>query len=66
MDDRDVHRVSMTVLRDGYLDGAYPRVGETITVDARLVEQLELAGFAVRIGGTAPAGAVSPRPKERK
>jgi hypothetical protein len=41
-------RVSMTVLRDGYYDGAYPRAGDTITVEAGLVESLEVAGFAMR------------------
>jgi len=41
-------RVSMTVLRDGYWDGQYPRAGDTITVEAALVEQLEVAGFAMR------------------
>jgi hypothetical protein len=41
--------VSMTVLRDGYWDGQYPRAGDTITVEARLVEQLEMAGFAMRV-----------------
>jgi hypothetical protein len=41
-------RVSMTVRRDGYWDGQYPRVGDVITVEAGLVEQLELAGFAMR------------------
>jgi hypothetical protein len=57
--------VTMTVLRDGYFDGAYPRAGDTITVDAKLVEQLELAGFATRTSETAPARAVSARSKER-
>jgi hypothetical protein len=38
----------MTVLRDGYYDGAYPRAGDTITVEAGLVESLEVAGFAMR------------------
>ena len=55
--------VQMTVLRDGYFDVSYPRAGATITVDARLVEQLELAGFATRVIETAPARAVSIRPK---
>jgi hypothetical protein len=41
-------RVSMTVLRDGFWDGQYPRAGDTITVEASLVEQLEVAGFAMR------------------
>lgn len=38
----------MTVLRDGYWEGQYPRRGDTITVEASLVESLELAGFAMR------------------
>ncbi len=41
--------VPMAVLRDGYWNGQYPRAGETITVDASLVEQLEMAGFARRV-----------------
>jgi hypothetical protein len=41
-------QVTMTVRRDGYWDGQYPRAGDTITVDANHVEQLELAGFATR------------------
>jgi hypothetical protein len=41
-------RVSMTVLRDGYWDGQYPRAGDVITVEAGLVESLEVAGFAMR------------------
>jgi hypothetical protein len=45
--------VLMTVLRDGYYDGAYPRAGDTITVDAGLVEALEVAGFAMRCAGDA-------------
>ena len=40
--------VPMTVLRDGYWDGQYPRAGDTITVDPSLVASLELAGFAMR------------------
>jgi hypothetical protein len=40
--------VSMTVLRDGYWDGQYPRAGDVITVDAGVVESLEIAGFAIR------------------
>jgi hypothetical protein len=40
--------VTMTVLRDGYWNGQYPRAGDTITVEAALVEQLEVAGFAMR------------------
>jgi hypothetical protein len=42
-------RVTMIVRRDGYFDGAYPRAGETITVEAQHVEQLELTGFAMRV-----------------
>ena len=33
--------VPMTVLRDGYWDGQYPRAGDTITVDPSLVDSLE-------------------------
>ena len=40
--------VTMTVLRDGYWDGQYPRAGDTITVDPALVQSLEIAGFAMR------------------
>ena len=40
--------VPMTVLRDGYWDGQYPRAGETITVDPALVDTFERAGFAMR------------------
>jgi hypothetical protein len=40
--------ITMTVLRDGYWNGQYPRAGDTITVEAALVEQLEVAGFAMR------------------
>jgi hypothetical protein len=42
--------VTMTVLRDGYWDGQYPRAGDTITVDPAVVDPaaLEMAGFAVR------------------
>jgi hypothetical protein len=62
-----IDRVKMTVLRDGYFNGAYPRTGETITVEAKHVEQLELAGFAVRIAPeAAPPGAVSGRTKGAK
>jgi len=57
--------VKMKVLRDGYWDGAYPRAGDTITVADELVEQLEVAGFAMRDPDTAPPRAVSPRPKDR-
>jgi len=41
-------QVAMTVLRDGYWEGRYPRRGDTITVEASLVASLELAGFATR------------------
>ena len=44
----------MTVLRDGYWDGQYPRVGDTITVDPALVGSLEAAGFAMRSAPVAP------------
>lgn len=58
------NRVAMIVLRDGYFDGAYPRVGETITVDHKLVEPLEQSGFAMRVTETTAAPVVSaPRAK---
>ena len=44
----DDTRIPMTVLRDGYWEGQYPRAGAVITVPAGYVEQLELAGFAQR------------------
>ena len=46
--------VTMTVLRDGYWDGQYPRVGDTITVDPSLVGSLEAAGFAMRSAPVEP------------
>jgi hypothetical protein len=48
--------VTMTVLRDGYWDGQYPRAGDTITVDPAVVDpaSLELAGFAIRQAADAP------------
>jgi len=49
-------RVLMTILRDGYWDGQYPRAGDTIEVEPGLVEQLEMAGFAIRQAETAAAG----------
>jgi hypothetical protein len=62
-----IDRVKMTVLRDGYFNGAYPRTGDTITVETKYVEQLEQVGFAVRIAPeAAPAGAVSGRTKGAK
>ena len=39
----------MTVRRDGYYNGEYPRVGSTIAVDdPELVKTFEIAGFAER------------------
>jgi hypothetical protein len=54
--------VAMTVLRDGYWDGQYPRAGETITVDADVVAQLEGAGFAMRQTPASPAAEPATRP----
>jgi hypothetical protein len=54
--------VTMTVLRDGYWEGQYPRAGDTITVDAALVEQLEGAGFAMRQAAAPSAADPAPRP----
>jgi hypothetical protein len=50
----------MTVLRDGYWDGQYPRAGDTITVEAHVVEQLEVAGFAMRCAVDALPPRVAP------
>jgi hypothetical protein len=36
----------MTVLRDGYFDGAYRRPGDVIEVEEAWIESLELARFA--------------------
>jgi len=55
--------VRMKVLRDGYWDGQYPRAGDTIAVEDKHVEQLEVAGFAMRDPEAAPPRAGSPRPK---
>jgi hypothetical protein len=56
-------QVVMTVLRDGYWDGQYPRAGDTITVDDSLVHSLEVAGFAMRQAADPPAAApAAPRP----
>jgi hypothetical protein len=52
--------VRMTVLRDGYWNGAYPRAGDTITVEAGLVESLEVAGFAMRCSVDALPPRVAP------
>ena len=57
--------VTMTVLRDGYWEGQYPRAGDTITVDAAFVEQLEGAGFAMR-QAAAPPAADDPAPRPAK
>jgi hypothetical protein len=60
-------RVSMTVLRDGYYDGAYPRAGDTITVEAGFVEALEVSGFAMRCAVDAiPPRTVATSPTGRK
>lgn len=40
--------VTMRVLRDGYYNGAYPRTGDVIVVDAKHVDALEESKFAVR------------------
>lgn len=40
--------IAMTILRDGYWNGQYPRAGDTILVEAGYVESLEVAGFAMR------------------
>jgi hypothetical protein len=50
----------MTVLRDGYWEGQYPRAGDVITVEAGLVEQLEVAGFAMRCAVDAVPPRVGP------
>jgi hypothetical protein len=55
-------RVAMTVLRDGYYDGLYPRAGDTITVEPGLVEALEVSGFAMRQAAAPPAADPAPRP----
>jgi hypothetical protein len=52
--------VPMTVLRDGYWDGQYPRQGDTIMVEAGLVESLEVAGFAMRCSADARPPRVAP------
>ena len=54
----------MTVLRDGYWDGQYPRAGDTITVDPSLVQSLEVAGFAMRTPD--PVGSAPKLPKGSK
>ena len=54
--------VTLTVLRDGYFNCAYARVGDAITVDDEWVEQLELAGFAMRQAAALPAADPSARP----
>jgi hypothetical protein len=53
-----MQNVRMTVLRDGYYDGAYPRAGETIIVEGGFVEALEVSGFAMRCA----VDAIPPRP----
>jgi hypothetical protein len=59
--------VTMTVLREGYFDGAYPRAGDTITVEPGLVEQLEMAGFAMRCAVDAvPPRVAATQPTGRK
>ena len=40
-------RIAMTVQRDGYWEGQYPRVGDTILVDPEHVETLVTAQFAI-------------------
>jgi hypothetical protein len=53
-------QVVMTVLRDGYWDGQYPRQGDTIMVEAGLVDSLEVAGFAMRCSADARPPRVVP------
>jgi hypothetical protein len=49
-------RISMTVLRDGYWEGAYARPGDVIAVDPEWVDALEVAGFAMREAAPTMAG----------
>jgi hypothetical protein len=56
-------RIAMTVQRDGYWDGQYPRAGDIILVEPEHVPTLELAKFAVVV----PSASDAPRTlKEKK
>jgi hypothetical protein len=54
--------VVMTVLRDGYWNGAYPRRGDTIIVEPEWVKQLEQNEFAVQQRDEPPR----PEPRAKK
>jgi hypothetical protein len=51
--------VTMEVVRDGYWDGQYPRVGDLITVPFDLAAVFEVNGFAVRREADTPAATPS-------
>jgi len=56
--------VSMRVLRAGYFNGVYPRVGDVLEVDDEYVAPLEQAQFAERV--TAPGPQVPARRRPTK